>query len=454
MEWSNKWVFITKNKQLLERFEVKNLKKINDKKLWLWDWYKQPDVIKHYKDTEDWIKIPMWILSFWKNRFNISKEKPLEIIHPEFKDFTENIDIDLTNKQEAFIWDITSENIWYGHCSTWVWKTRITARIISKLNVKTLIICSWIELLNQMQEDLLFFFWVKCRTISGKKTKQKNAYDWIHIINIDSLSKLSQDELNSYELVIADELDRYLQAPARLELIFKLNPTYLYWLTWTIKLNHVDTRVFDIYFWKKHELILKNFIPKVYRILTDFEYSLWESYDMKDFVNIKQELYADEWRNNLIVNTIQNTLWERKWIVFCEYIEHSKTIKEKLEEKWIKTFMIIWEIKEKERKIIKQELKDYKWPCVLIWSVKCIGRGFSVSELSIWYLTTAESFKSNTEQYVWRILRLHEWKTDAIWYDFVDTSPGMLLNQSKKRATTYSKEYWVKPILIDNTLLW
>lgn len=305
-----------------------------------------------------------------------------------------------------------------------------------------------------MQEDLLFFFWVKCRTISGKKTKQKNAYDWIHIINIDSLSKLSQEELNSYELVIADELDRYLQAPARLELIFKLNPTYLYWLTWTIKLNHVDTRVFDIYFWKKYELILKNFIPKVYRVLTDFEYSLWESYDMKDFVNIKQELYADEWRNNLIINTIQNTLWERKWIVFCEYIEHSKTIKEKLEEKWIKTFMIIWEIKEKERKIIKQELKDYKWPCVLIWSVKCIGRGFSVSELSIWYLTTAESFKSNTEQYVWRILRLHEWKTDAIWYDFVDTSPGMLLNQSKKRSTTYSKEYWVKPILIDNTLLW
>ena len=98
-------------------------------------------------------------------------------------------------------------------------------------------------------------------------------------------------------------------------------------------------------------------------------------------------------------------------------------------------------VKDTERQEVKKALIAYDWPCVLIGSVKIIWRWFNVPELSVWYLTTCEKFTSNISQYVGRIIRKFEWKTEARWFDFVDPWCSLLFNQSKSRSSTYKKEF-------------
>jgi len=442
-DWS--WLTSKEFKPLAEKFKLKNLKKIQAMRMELWGWHKLPTYNKHYiiDEKKSLIKIPNWLRGFleFDNKYpNIKK-----IEHPSFINKYEWNELDLF--QNKWVDEMLSKwDVWLLHWTTWIWKSAILAKIISKLEVKTLIIVAWITLMTQMKADLKVFFWKTYKTISGAKTKQKWASEDIVIWNIDSVIKMDKEWLNQFDLVILDEVDTFLCAERRLEFIGSLWAKYIYWLTWTIKLNHVSDKIFPMYIWPKTELLLTHFIPTINKVMTDFKYELM---DLKEMHLLKEKLYTNEARNDLIVQTVVSTLQDRKWIIFSEYIEHAKTLKEKLESSWIKCFLLIWEIKKDEREKIKSEIKELKWPCVLIGSVKIIWRGMDIPELSIWYFTTCEKFSTNINQYVWRIIRKFPKKTDAIRMDFIDPWCTLLYNQSKTRSTNYRKAFpWCKINLI------
>ena len=443
MLYNREWTFLTKEEFLpiKESFELKNLKKIQAMNMNMWWWQKQPDYIKHHRVWKEWlIKVPAGIRSVWKDIFTDNYWKITSVNHPPLQNpFWNEEDLDLTQKQNNAIKELLQRDVWLLWASTWTWKTSVISKIIDKLKCKTLIVCCNLELMNQMRDDLEMFFWVKCRTLSWAKTKQKWCYEDIVIANIDTVAKQDFEYLQQFNLVLFDEVDKYLWADNRVDFLFNCPMKYQYWLTGTIKVNHVDDKIFKVYFWHRVELLLKHFQPNIYKVLTDFEYILD---DIKDFHELKAALYENEERNNLIVNTIEETIQWRKWIVFCEYVEHSRIICDMLEKKWIKTFMLIWEVKKEDRARIKQELKDYKWwPCCLVGSVKIVGRGFNIPELSVGYLLTCEKFNSNINQYVGRVIRQFPWKTSADWYDFVDSWCNILNNQAKARHTNYRKEF-------------
>ena len=424
-------------KKVKDSFELKNEKKIQSMRMQLWGRKKMPDKIKHWKKVpdKDLVSIPAWLRGFWNFTDKYIEEE--KILHPEINNPFKWNELDLTQNKKVS--ELLEKNIWLLHASTGVWKTMMTAKIISKLGLKTLIVVSWIELMNQMKGDLREILWVTYKTLSGLKTKQKLASEDIIIANIDTLVKQDQEFFNQFDVTILDEVDTYLSADRRRECVWQnITSKYIYGLTWTIKLNCSKDKIFDIYFWPKTELLEKHFSPKIYKVLSEFEYSLD---DIKKFHELKAALYESEERNNLIVRTVRQTLWKKKGILFSEYIEHAKILKEMVEANGIKCFLLIWEIKDKERLEIKRQIKEYKWPCLLIGSVKIIWRGFNIPELSIWYLTTCEKFTSNIEQYVWRIIRKFPTKTVALWYDFVDPWCKTLYNQSKVRTRTYKKEF-------------
>ena len=96
--------------------------------------------------------------------------------------------------------------------------------------------------------------------------------------------------------------------------------------------------------------------------------------------------------------------------------------------------------------LIKEEIKKHNWPCILIGHVKIIWRGYNLPELSVWYFVTVEKFKSNVEQYIWRIIRKFKDKTSCDWYDFCDIKVKFLASQSYNRDWTYKKEFPKSPI--------
>jgi superfamily II DNA or RNA helicase len=112
-----------------------------------------------------------------------------------------------------------------------------------------------------------------------------------------------------------------------------------------------------------------------------------------------------------------------------------------LEAKGHKVFMLIWEVKGDDREKIRQEIIGYPGKCILVGSVKIIGRWFDVPALDLWVLTTAETFSSNIEQYIGRIIRLSPGKTRATFVDICDKKHGILFSQSKKRYTAFTNSF-------------
>jgi superfamily II DNA or RNA helicase len=152
----------------------------------------------------------------------------------------------------------------------------------------------------------------------------------------------------------------------------------------------------------------------------------------------------------MIVNTVMQTLDWRKGIVFCKRVEHVENLALKLRGLWIYTEVMIGNTKADERERIRKAIIEHNWPCLIIGNVKIIGTWFDCPPLSVGYLTTAEKFDGNITQYMGRIIRDFPWKTDCKFYDFVDSSTGILANQAKTRLRNAKKEY---PNLVVKTIL-
>ena len=106
--------------------------------------------------------------------------------------------------------------------------------------------------------------------------------------------------------------------------------------------------------------------------------------------------------------------------MFCEYVEHAKELQRLFEMEGIRTYLLIGEVPKDEREMIRNEVRDYVGDCIIIGSVKIIGRGFDLPELSLAVLTTCEKFTLNISQYVGRLARQHPSKPQAIFIDIVD----------------------------------
>jgi len=420
-------------------FELKNLIKENKKRLWFYGWHKLPDIIKHYKRSDDWlyVKIPLWYYGF---RSSIIEDRSKQYQTINFPPMTR----ELYDEQKVAVEWLLKNPTGFGHFSTATGKTTMLCSLTSVLKKKTLIVCDAISRLTQMQQDIEEILWVKYQTLSGKKTKANSKLsDDIVIANIDSIIKSPRFFIESFGTIIIDEADRMLQSDTRRNWVGSLSPNNLYGLTGTISLNNVSDKIFPMYFWPKTEYIIKHFIPTIHKVQTDFMFSDWQLEDMKEFYKLKQELYTDTDRNNLITDVIVSTINGRKAICFTEFIDHAKTLQASLEKRGLKCFCIIGEVSGEDRETIRKQITEYPWQCVLIWSKVCIGRGFNVPELSVWYLTICEKFTSSVEQYVWRIIRKFEWKlqSNVDWYDFSDDNIFILENQSKHRNTVYRREF-------------
>lgn len=192
--------------------------------------------------------------------------------------------------------------------STGLGKTFIVAGMMRSIERKTLVVCDSISRMGQMRDDLNEILGVKFRTLSGSKKKQDGCDERCVIANVDSAVKQSREWIESFGCVLIDECDRTLQSEARRNWVGSLSPERLYGLTGTVKLNHVEDRVFPMFLGPKTEYLEKNFSPRIHTVRTDFEYSGGQLDDMKDFHVLKSELYSDSKRNALIVKTVTETL--------------------------------------------------------------------------------------------------------------------------------------------------
>ncbi len=313
MHFNKNWTFLDESSflKIQSSLTTNNDKKDHQRRLGFWGWQKLPDEIKHYKKVWNFYSVPPWVRSFWE----MSGDTYImwsAIVFPEL--YNPNKGNELDEKQNVAVAELLKRDVWLLHASTWIGKTYITAKLIKNIWRKTLIIVPWLELMNQMKKDLEWIFGKKYKTLSSKSWKQKDVCEDICIANIDSLVKQDTSFFQMFDLCILDEADTYIGSDTRRELIWeKITCKHIYALTGTIKVNHIPERVMKIYFWYKTELLEKYFSPDIFRVLTDFRF---EIEDMKQFHTLKQNLYCDNERNNMITKVVKDTLWDRKWTLF------------------------------------------------------------------------------------------------------------------------------------------
>jgi len=389
--------------------------------------------IKTKYDKQKWSSMKGWnipqaISAYYPSYANDSKRIPsASVIQP--------ISWKLRDEQVDIVNDLLKHRYAYWHISTWVGKTWIISEIITRLQQHTLVVVHSTSALTQMIADIKDILNIDPYIIWNVSKKNKARFvSPIHIINIHSLDKA---DLSSYGLIIYDEADKYLSSDNYRALLCKVSSYYQYAVTWTTKVNHYPDNVIDIFYGRKYSLIKKMMTPNYIQINTPFKLA-----SFKHFAHLKELLYSNEERNDFIIATTHKAMaTHNKAIVFTEHIAHCETIADGFRKLWYKVFMIIGAINEDERERIRQEITDHQGKCILVGSVKILGRWFNVPSLDLWVLTTAEKFDSNIEQYIGRILRASSWKTKCTFIDFVDKQSGILANQARVRLKNFNKEF-------------
>ena len=367
--------------------------------------------------------VPQAICSYYDNFYSQNKWQLIPAFIPD-------INWQLTPEQTSVANKLLSHRYAYGHISTGVGKTWILCYLAWKLQQKTLIILDGVSALKQFEASIEEIFGIKAYKIGAKKGSESP----IHLINIQSLSKADK---KAYGLVLYDESDKFLSSAKYREQLCSISSYYSYAVTGTTQLNGYPDNMFAMFYGKKESLILKKMTPAYIRVPTKFD-----SYEFDHFSELETLLYDDEDRNNLIVDTTHKAMGSHsKAIVFSKRVEHAKILKEKFETLWYKVFLLIWEVKWVDRENIRREIISYDGKCILVGSVKIIWRWFDVPPLDLWVLTTAETFSSNIEQYIGRIIRLSPGKTKATFIDMCDNKHTMLLSQARKRYKTFLNSF-------------
>lgn len=430
----------------IKTFTLKNLKKMNELRLGnIWRAKKMPDTIKCYTEdsgVDGYVKVPGGIRSYIPEQFVFEYNYP----DIEFPQST----ITLHDYQEVVVNQLESAGTGLIKSGAWSGKTIIIIEWIRRLKRKTLIVMKDLSLMSQMVSDIEWFLWITPTQISGTKVSKKVLDTWddrITVVSIESRDKISEKELRSFWTIFFDEAHTYF-SDARMQWLGNVSPQYLFWLTATPKVNHMEDAIFKLYFWKEITTEwIQIHVPNYNQVLSDFNYYLD---DIKEFHKLKEAMYTAEKRNTLIVNTVVKNIKWRKWLVFCEHVAHARTLEAMLIEKWLKTYLMIGEVSKEDRETIRSEVIGYQWDCVIVWSVQIIGTGFNIPELSFAILTTPIKFTTSVEQFVGRLSRVHPSKPQAEFYEVTDHMVWILNNQSKSRLRTYKQTYPTGKIKICN----
>ena len=158
------------------------------------------------------------------------------------------------------------------------------------------------------------------------------------------------------------------------------------------------------------------------------------------FQDLYQELIADEDRNRIICDDVVQSVREgRSPLVLTERKEHLKT----LAGVWNRacntsSFCTVARASREARAVAERlaEIPDDE-DRVLLATGRYIGEGFDDSRLDTLFLTLPVSWRGTIAQYVGRLHRLHDGKTEVRVYDYADLNVPMLARMFDRRCAGY-----------------
>jgi superfamily II DNA or RNA helicase len=326
-------------------------------------------------------------------------------------------------------------------------KTVVGACLIAKRAVNAMILVHRRQLMDQWRERLAAFLALPIEQIGqfgGGKAKRTGLID---VAVIQSLQRKGavEDFVADYGHVIVDEC-HHLSAVTFERILREVKAKYVLGLTATP--NRKDGHQPIIYMQCgpiRFHLSAKKAAEssplqhKVFPRITNFGWS--RSENETAIQDIYAALIVSQERNDLIVRDLQQALSSgRSPLVLTSRTGPLDYLAGRLRGVCPHIFILKGGMGAKQRKKLAESLAAVPGdePRVILATGSYLGEGFDDSRLDTLLLAMPISWKGTLQQYVGRLHRLHDNKSEVHVYDYADVMVPMLARMYKKRLAGYS----------------
>ena len=340
-------------------------------------------------------------------------------------------------------------------------KTVVASYLIAVRKVNTLILVHSSALLQQWQQSLSKFLVFedelpeqpkkpgrqKKLSHLGQLGATKNTLN--NIVDIAIMqSVVSGDEVKKfvkdYGMVIVDEC-HHVSAFTFEKILREVNAKYVYGLTATPKRQDGHQPIITMQCGPIRyqvdalaQLVKREFSHYVIPEFTDFRVA---DSGLK-YQEICAMLCADETRNSQIVNDVLTAYHNgRNCIVLTERTEHADILNSAITVNAENVFLLSGKdkVKEKREKLEAIKAVPQDENMIIIATGKYVGEGFDEPRLDTLFLAMPISWKGTLAQYVGRLHRNYEGKTEVIVHDYADIFIPMLDRMYHKRIRGYAE---------------
>ena len=326
-------------------------------------------------------------------------------------------------------------------------KTVVAASIITQRSVNTLIIVHRKQLLEQWKERLVTFLDIPSEhigQIGGGKNKPTNIIDIAIVQSLNQKGSV-RDEVENYGQVIVDEC-HHISAFSFERVMRKVKAKYVLGLTATPERKDGH-----------HPILFMQCGPIRYKMTAKeqarhrpFKYVVYvkntnlyvDSLSMTLQIHELYEiLISDTSRNEQIVKDILFSINDKRSpLILTERTEHVQLMASKLEEHVDHVIILKGGMGVKQTRQVREKIESIpeNESRVIVATGSYIGEGFDDSRLDTLFLAMPISWKGTLQQYVGRLHRLHEGKSEVRVYDYVDSKLPIFASMFKKRQKGYA----------------
>lgn len=342
-------------------------------------------------------------------------------------------------------------------------KTVVCSYLISERKVNTLILLQSKDLLEQWVEELKHFLKIDedppvYKTKSGREKRRDSVIGILHgskntltgiidVVMVGSMyGKGNFNELiNSYGMVLMDEC-HHCGSSTSVEVMQKINARYVYGVSATPKRgDNLEKIIYMLIGPIRHSFTAKeraieqgigHYVYPRYTRVTDTRES-------KDSINEAYSLISgNPVRNDMILEDTRACVKEgRTPVILTKYKEQAKYLYDRLQMDADHVFILYGDNSDKENSAVRQRLKAVPrdQSLILVATGQKIGEGFDFPRLNTLMLAAPVSFEGRLEQYIGRLNRDYEGKTEVIVYDYIDSHIRVFDRMYGKRLKTYKR---------------
>lgn len=416
------------------------------------------------KDTEGYIQIPRGLLETLINKCDEAGiTYDIEDHRTAGRPIRVQFQGELRTQQDLAAEKLLRYNDGILSAATAFGKTVVCSYLIAQRKVSTLILLESTELIDQWVDELNKFLLIdeeppSYQTKTGRIKKRKDVIGTLRagqdkttgIVDIAMIGSVYKkgalfQGLESYGLVIMDECHHAASAQAQ-QVLRQVRAKYLYGVSATPvrsdKLEKINYMLLGPirhqYTPKEHaeaqgiELLVR---PRFTRVV-DF------SEEKLDIHRAYELISEHEDRNQQIIFDVMECIREgRTPVILTKLKRHAKLLYDSLCGKADHVFLLYGDNTPAQNQELRRKMLDTpsNESMILIATGQKIGEGFDCPRLDTLMLVSPVKFDGRLIQYIGRLNRNYEGKTDVIVYDYVDAHIGIFDNQYRNRLATYKR---------------